>query len=294
MEKKIYIDGEFYPWDEAKIRVLDHGLLYGDGVFEGIRSYNGRVFKLEEHIERLYRSAEAIELKVPIKREDLKEALLSTLAKNELFKDAYIRVVVTRGVGDLGLDPRKCPLGSVIIIADKISIYPESAYLEGLKITLAKKTRRNLPSSIPPYIKSLNYLNNILAKLEANAEGLPEVLLLNPVGIVTECSGDNIFFIKGKELFTSPLWVGALPGITRQIVLDIAKSIGLETFEVPFNLYHLYSADEVFLTGTAAEVVPVVEIDKNKIGSSKPGEYTKKIMAKFRDLTQSGVKVEAK
>jgi len=286
---KVYIDGEFYDKEEAKISVFDHGLLYGDGVFEGIRSYNHRVFKLKEHIDRLYNSAKAIMLEIPMTKQEMGNAIIETLKVNNL-SDAYIRVVVTRGIGDLGLDPRKCKSSSVIIITDKIILYPQEYYENGLEL-ITVSTRRNLPSAINPAIKSLNYLNNIFAKIEAIKAGCEEAIMLTKDGYVAECTGDNIFIVKNKVLITPPIYIGALPGITRETVIEIAKKkLYLEVLEEVFTVYHIYTADECFLTGTAAEVIPVVKVDSRIINDGEPGEITKQIIKEFKLLTQtSGV-----
>ncbi len=281
MSIEIYINGEFFPKEEAKVSVFDHGLLYGDGVFEGTRAYNGRVFKFDEHIDRLYDSAKAINLTIPLSKEEMKEAHLETLRRNKL-TDAYIRTVVTRGPGDLGLDPRKCSRASVIIIADRITLYPQEFYENGLRL-ITVPTRRNLAETVNPMIKSLNYLNNILAKIEANLAGVPEAIMLNQDGYVAECTGDNIFIIKGKTLVTPASVHGALKGITRDVALELAAGIGLEVREELLTRYHLYVADESFLTGTAAEVIPVVEIDGRKIGTGTPGPYTRQLVKLYRE-----------
>lgn len=281
MSIEIYINGEFFPKEEAKVSVFDHGLLYGDGVFEGTRAYNGRVFKFDEHIDRLYDSAKAINLTIPMSKEEMKEAHLETLRRNKL-TDAYIRTVVTRGPGDLGLDPRKCSRASVIIIADRITLYPQEFYENGLRL-ITVPTRRNLAETVNPMIKSLNYLNNILAKIEANLAGVPEAIMLNQDGYVAECTGDNIFIIKGKTLVTPASVHGALKGITRDVALELAAGIGLEVREELLTRYHLYVADESFLTGTAAEVIPVVEIDGRKIGTGTPGPYTRQLVKLYRE-----------
>ena len=281
----IYIDGEFLPKAEAKVSVFDHGLLYGDGVFEGIRSYNGRVFKLDEHLERLYDSAKSIMLQIPIPIETMKETVLETLRRNHL-SEAYIRLVITRGVGDLGLDPDKCPKPSVIIIADKIALYPQKFYEEGLEIVTAS-VRKNYPEAINPRIKSLNYLNNILAKIEGKQSGAVEVLMLNADGYVAECSGDNIFWIKNKVLVTPPVHMGILEGVTRNSVIDLARDAGMRVEERVFTRHDLYIADECFLTGTAAEVIPVVKIDRRVIGNGQPGKVTEKLIAAFRQFAHS-------
>ena len=281
----IYIDGEFLPKAEAKVSVFDHGLLYGDGVFEGIRSYNGRVFKLDEHLERLYDSAKSIMLQIPIPIETMKETVLETLRRNNL-REAYIRLVVTRGVGDLGLDPDKCPKPSIIIIADKITLYPQKFYEDGLEIVTVS-VRRNYAEAINPRIKSLNYLNNILAKIEGKQSGAEEVLMLNAEGYVVECSGDNIFWVKNDILVTPPVHMGILEGVTRNSVIDLARDAGMQVEERVFTRHDLYIADECFLTGTAAEVIPVVKIDRRAIGDGQPGKVTEKLIAAFRQFAHS-------
>jgi branched-chain amino acid aminotransferase len=281
----IYIDGEFLPKAEAKVSVFDHGLLYGDGVFEGIRSYNSRVFKLDEHLERLYDSAKSIMLQIPIPIETMKETVLETLRRNHL-REAYIRLVVTRGVGDLGLDPDKCPKPSIIIIADKITLYPQKFYEDGLEIVTAS-VRRNYSEAINPRIKSLNYLNNILAKIEGKQSGAEEVLMLNAEGYVVECSGDNIFWVKNEVLVTPPVHIGILEGVTRNSVIDLARDAGMQVEERVFTRHDLYIADECFLTGTAAEVIPVVKIDRRAIGDGQPGKVTEKLIAAFRQFAHN-------
>lgn len=281
----IYIDGEFLPKAEAKVSVFDHGLLYGDGVFEGIRSYNGRVFKLDEHLERLYDSAKSIMLQIPMPIETMKERVLETLRLNHL-TEAYIRLVVTRGVGDLGLDPDKCPTPSIIIIADKIALYPPKFYEEGLEIVTVS-IRRNYAEAINPRIKSLNYLNNILAKIEGKQAGAEEVLMLNAEGYVVECSGDNIFWIKNEVLVTPPVHMGILEGVTRNSVIDLAREAGMRVEERVFTRHDLYIADEIFLTGTAAEVIPVVKVDQRVIGDGQPGKVTQKLIAAFRQFANN-------
>lgn len=281
----IYIDGKFLPKAEAKISVFDHGLLYGDGVFEGIRSYNSRVFKLDEHLERIYDSAKSIMLQIPIPIETMKETVLETLRRNNL-TEAYIRLVVTRGIGDLGLDPDKCPKPSIIIIADKIVLYPQKFYEEGLEIVTVS-VRRNYAEAINPRIKSLNYLNNILAKIEGKQSGAEEVLMLNAEGYVVECSGDNIFWVKNEVLVTPPVHIGILEGVTRNSVIDLARDAGMQVEERVFTRHDLYIADECFLTGTAAEVIPVVKIDRRAIGDGQPGKVTEKLIAAFRQCAHS-------
>lgn len=282
---KIYINGKFYEKENAKISVFDHGLLYGDGVFEGIRAYNRLVFKLEEHIVRLFESAHTIMLKLPLTKEQMIKAVVATLKVNKL-KDAYIRLIVTRGVGDLGLDPRKCSgQASVIIIADKIALYPEKFYKKGLEI-ITVPTVRNLPEALNPQIKSLNYLNNIMAKIEALNCGYDEAIMLDSLGYVAECTGDNIFIVKNNELYTPPQCMGTLRGITRDAVLEIALNSQIEVHEHVLTRHELYIADECFLTGTAAEIIPVVKVDGRVIGSGKPGNSTWELIRKFRELTK--------
>src|SRR5947207_3055367 len=281
---KIYIDGKFYDEKNAKISVFDHGLLYGDGIFEGIRAYNGRVFKLKEHVDRLFCSAKAILLGIPLSPSGVTEAILETCRRNKI-RDAYIRLVVTRGVGGLGLNPNKCRAPSVIIIADRIPLYPPEYYERGLDL-ITVPTVRNLHSALNPAIKSLNYLNNILAKIEANNGGCEEAIMLNAEGYVAECTGDNIFIIKGNQMFTPPLSAGALYGITRGVVMEMARDSGLTVTEPNLTRYDLFIADECFLTGTGAELIPVVKIDGRTVGSGKPGPLTKALVAKYKGLTQ--------
>ncbi|MDD5440409.1 MAG: branched-chain-amino-acid transaminase [Candidatus Omnitrophica bacterium] len=292
MGMKIYLNGSFVDAKDANISVFDHGLLYGDGVFEGIRSYSGLVFKLKEHIDRLYVSAEAIRLKIPLTHKEMIGLVVKTLKVNKL-KDAYIRLVVTRGEGDLGLDPRKCHgKPSIFIIADKITLYPKDFYKNGLDIITAK-TRRNLPQALDPRIKSLNYLNNILAKIEATDAGVQEAIMLTHDGFVTECTGDNIFIVKRKTLMTPPVVVGALEGITRSAVMTIARRLRVQCKEKRLTLLDLYDADECFLTGTAAEIIPVVAIDRKAIGTGKPGPVTQLLLPEFKKITTvEGIKVE--
>ncbi len=286
----IYLNDRLVPKSQAVISVFDHGLLYGDGVFEGIRAYNGRVFRLNEHLERLYRSARAITLNIGIELSDLRNRVLETLRANHI-RDGYVRLVVTRGVGDLGLDPRKCPKPTLIIIADTIALYPSEVYTKGIELATVS-TRRNSSQALNPNIKSLNYLNNILARIEATLLNVPEAIMLNLEGYVAECTGDNIFAIQGKKLFTPPTAAGALAGITRECVMDLAKSVGLSVEERFFTPYDLYVSDEAFLTGTAAEVVPVTRIDTRPIGKGVPGNLTQKLIQAFRDLTANeGVEI---
>jgi branched-chain amino acid aminotransferase len=282
---KIYIDGKYYNETEAKVSVFDHGLLYGDGIFEGIRAYNGRVFKLKEHIDRLYYSAKAILLNIPMSHAEMTEAVVGACRENGL-RDAYIRLVVTRGVGTLGLNPYTCRKPSVIIIADKIQLYPKGQLERGLDI-ITVPTTRNLQNSLNPAIKSLNYLNNILAKIEANNAGCEEAVMLNAEGFVAECTGDNLFIVKNGKLMTPPLSAGALYGITRQVVMELAAESGIPVSEPNLTRYDLFCANECFLTGTGAEIVPVVKIDGRGIGSGKPGPLTKKLVAKYHSLTKA-------
>ncbi len=287
---KVYINGKFYEKSEAKISVFDHGLLYGDGVFEGIRVYNRLVFKLKEHIERLFESAKSIMLKISLTKEQLLEVVIQTLKENKL-DDAYIRLIVTRGEGDLGLDPRKCfGRSSIIIIADKIALYPKELYKEGLKI-ITVPTVRNVPEALNPQIKSLNYLNNILAKIEALNAGFDEAIMLDHLGYVAECTGDNIFIVKKNHLYTPPQCMGTLRGITRDAVLEISRKNKIFAHEHVLTRHEVYISDECFLTGTAAEIIPVVCVDGRVIGAGKPGKMTLSIMKKFKELTRrEGVK----
>jgi branched-chain amino acid aminotransferase len=282
---KIYIDGKYLDEKNAKISVFDHGLLYGDGIFEGIRAYNGRVFKLKEHIDRLFYSAKALLLPIPISHAQIMKAVVDTCRANKL-REGYIRLVVTRGIGTLGLNPNRCKNPSVIVIADKIQLYPESHYKRGLDI-ITVPTTRNLHSALNPAIKSLNYLNNILAKIEANNGGVEEAVMLNAEGYVAECTGDNIFIVKGNTLSTPPLSAGALYGITRQTVMELAQKDGLAVAEPNLTRYDLFNADECFLTGTGAELIPVVKIDGRVIGTGKPGPVTKGLVSAYRVLTNS-------
>jgi branched-chain amino acid aminotransferase len=282
---KIYMDGKFYDEEDAKISVFDHGLLYGDGIFEGIRAYHGRVFKLKEHIDRLYYSAKAIMLTIPLQPAEMLGAVVETCRHNHV-QDAYIRLVVTRGIGALGLNPRSCRNPSVIIIAANIQLYPLEYYQKGLEI-ITVPTVRNLHSALNPAIKSLNYLNNILAKIEANQAGCEEAIMLNAEGYVAECTGDNIFIVRGNELLTPPLAAGALYGITRRVVMEIATESGLKASEPNLTRYDLFNADECFLTGSAAELVPVVKIDGRVIGAGKPGPVTERLVSQYRSLTKA-------
>ncbi len=281
---KVYLNGKLVDRKEAKISVFDHGLLYGDGVFEGIRSYNGLILMCQEHIERLYESAHTLMISIPLTKSQMIKAIIQTLKDNKL-KDAYIRVVVTRGEGDLGLDPKKCKgQGSVIIITDKIVLYPPALYQKGLEI-ITVPTVRNLPEALNPRLKSLNYLNNILAKIEAGNSGFDEAIMLDPHGFVAECTGDNILIVKNNVIKTPSQ--GRLTGITRDCVLDLAKKSRIKTEETLITRHEIYVADECFLTGTAAELIPVVKVDGRVIGGGKPGKMTLKLMRQFRQLTKS-------
>ena len=281
---KTYLNGKLVEKEDAKISVFDHGLLYGDGVFEGIRAYNGRVFKLKEHIDRLFCSAKAILLTIPMSPRAVMEAVLETCRRNKV-RDGYIRLVVTRGVGTLGLNPNRCKRPSVIIIAGKIQLYPEEFYEKGLEI-ITVPTTRNLHSALNPAIKSLNYLNNILAKIEANNAGCEEAIMLNAEGFVAECTGDNLFVVKNGQLSTPPLSAGALYGITRGVVIELAREEGLPVSEPDLTRYDVFNAEECFLTGTGAELIPVVKVDGRIIGRGKPGPITQKLERKYRALTQ--------
>lgn len=280
----IYLDGNYIPEEEAKISVFDHGVLYGDGVFEGIRAYHGRVFKLQEHLVRLYESAHTIGLNIWLTMDEMEEAVLETLRRNNL-RDGYVRLVVTRGKGDLGLDPRNCPKASIFCIASNIQLYPEELYHSGLE-TVTVATRRNLPEACNPQVKSLNYLNNVYAKMEAALAGVPEAIMLNQEGYVAEATGDNIFIIKNRELITPPPHLGILEGITRNTVMELATEEGITVSEKVFTRHDIYNADECFLTGTAAEVIPVVKADGRVIGEGEPGPITLQLIELYRKLTK--------
>ncbi|HUY33959.1 MAG TPA: branched-chain-amino-acid transaminase [Pirellulales bacterium] len=280
---KIYISGKLYDKEDAKISVYDHGLLYGDGVFEGIRSYGGNVFRLDEHLRRLWESAKAIWLTIPTTREAMRQAVYDTLRANQI-ADGYIRLIVTRGAGTLGLDPNRTSDPQVIIITDHISLYPRELYEKGLEIVTVS-TVRNHPASLSPRIKSLNYLNNILAKIEGLQAGCVEALMLNTKGEVAECTGDNVFLARDGTLFTPPTEAGILEGITRQAVIELAEAANLKVRQVPITKHDVYIADEMFLTGTAAEVIPVVKVDSRVIGVGRPGPITRDLMERFHKLT---------
>jgi len=284
-ELLIYIDGNYYPKSQAKISVYDHGLLYGDGIFEGIRAYNGIVFKLKEHIDRLYRSAHTIMLQVPVTKEEMIDIVLETLRKNNL-KDSYIRLVVTRGVGDLGLNPRKCAKPSLIVITDLISLHKSEAKEKGVTAMLSW-VKRDPVDATTHEIKSLNYLNSILAKIEANINDVDEAICLDRNGFICEGVAENIFIVKNGSIFTPPSYTGALPGITAEAVMKLAKKLGFEFKEKNITPYELFNADEVFFTGTAAEIVPIREINKRQIGKGNPGPVTKRLMEEFSKLARS-------
>jgi len=284
-ELLVYIDGEYYPKSQAKISVYDHGLLYGDGVFEGIRAYNGIVFKLKEHIDRLYRSAHTIMLQIPISKEDMINIVLETLRKNNL-KDAYIRLVITRGIGDLGLNPKKCVKPTIIVITDTIALHKSEAKEKGVTAMLSW-VKRDPVDATTHEIKSLNYLNSILAKIEANINEVDEAICLDKNGFVCEGVAENIFIVKNGNLFTPPSYTGALPGITADAVIKLARKLGYEVTEKNITPYELFNADEVFFTGTAAEIVPVREINKRQIGKGNPGPVTRKLMEEFSKLVRS-------
>jgi len=291
MEQQVYIDGKFYPKSEAKISVYDHGLLYGDGIFEGIRCYNGNVFRLRQHIERLYDSAKAIKLEVPVSEKKMTDIVLECIKKNNL-KDAYVRLVVTRGLGDLGLDPNKCPKATIICIAQKFAALYGDLYDKGIRVVTVG-TRRTSCDALDIKAKTLNYLNNIMGKIQANLAKCDEALMLNSMGHVAEGTGDNFFIVKDGKLRTPPTGAGVLIGITRGAVMDLAEKMNLELEEKNLTLFDVYTADEAFMTGTAAEIVPIIEVDGRKIADGKPGETTKKLIAQFKKIRESdGVKVK--
>jgi len=281
---QIYIDGKFYSEADAKISVFDHGLLYGDGIFEGIRFYDGRVFRLEEHLERLWDSARSICLEIPMSINEMTEALLETIRQNEL-RDGYIRLLVTRGIGNLGLNPAHCKQPSVIIIASTIVLYSQEIYQKGLTVVTCA-TRRTSPGALNPAVKSLNYLNNVMARIEANLAGADEALMLNDAGHVAECTADNIFVVKRGQIFTPPIAAGALRGITRLVVFELAAALGIKITEADITRHDVFIADECFLTGTAAEIIPVIKADGRLIGNGKPGPISARMIARFRQLTR--------
>jgi len=286
MSLKVHINGKLYDKQDARVSVFDHGLLYGDGVFEGIRSYGGNVFRLAQHLDRLWESAKAICLEIPVAKDQMARAIRETLAANRI-EDGYIRVLVTRGCGTLGLDPYKCSNPQVIIITDRIELYPPELYEKGLEIVTVSTTR-NHPAALSPRVKSLNYLNNILAKIEGLQAGCIEALMLNHKGELAECTGDNIFLVREGKVYTPPNDAGILEGITRAAVIELARNeAGLRVFEVPLTKHDVYISDECFLTGTAAEVVPVVKVDSRVIGSGRPGPVTRDLMERFHQLTRN-------
>jgi branched-chain amino acid aminotransferase len=282
-EPWIYLDGQFVPKSQAVVSVFDHGFLYGDGIFEGIRSYGGNVFCMTEHIDRLYESAKSILLHIPMTKEEMADAVVETLQRNQ-YPDAYIRLIISRGVGDLGLDPRSCVAPSIIIIAEQLNLFPKEHYEQGLHIVTVP-TRRNSPDALNPKIKSLNYLNSILVKIEAARSGALEALMLNQDGYVCEGSGDNVFLVKNGKLVTPPTYLGALEGITRNVVIELCEKLGIPCAEQPFTRHDVYVADEVFLTGTAAEMIPVVDVDGREIGDGRPGPMTALLTREFRKVT---------
>ncbi len=287
---KVYINGKYYEKDEAKVSVFDHGFMYGDGIFEGIRLYNKNVFKLPKHIDRLFRSARAILLDMPWSKQEIMDAVCDACRVNNL-TDGYIRLIVSRGKGKLGLSPFTCEDPQLIIIADQIQLYPDELYENGLK-AITVPTRRNSHAALPPMVKSLNYLNNILAKIEAQKLGYQECLLLNNEGYVAECSGDNVFIVFEGKLITPPVSAGSLGGMTRQTVVELAKKLGIPFEEKPLARFDVWTADECFLTGTAAKLIPLVELDSRPIGDGKVGETTKKLIAAFNEVAPvEGVKI---
>lgn len=289
-EQWIYLNGEYVKKEDALVSVYDHGFLYGDGIFEGIRVYNGNIFKCKEHLTRLYDSAKSIMLDIPLNVQDMQDVMAETIRKNGL-RDGYIRLIVSRGPGDLGLDPRRSPKATVIIIVEQLAIYPEEAYANGLK-SISVSPRRNIPDALNPKIKSLNYLNNILVKIQANLAGVGEAIMLNSQGYVAEGSSDNIFIVKRGVVFTPPCYCGALEGITRLAIIEICEKIGLKLKEEPFTLHDVYVADEAFFTGTAAEVIAVSEVDARVIGTGKAGPITTRLLKEFRSIVEvDGFKV---
>lgn len=290
-EQWIYLNGEFVTKENAKVSVYDHGFLYGDGIFEGIRIYDGNIFRCKEHLDRLYDSAKSIMLDIPLTYEEMQAALVETVRKNGM-RNGYIRLVVSRGPGNLGLDPLRCERAWVIIIVEELAIYPEEAYRNGLR-TVSVSPRRNIPDALNPKIKSLNYLNNILVKIQSNLAGVGEAIMLNSQGYVAEGSSDNIFIVKRGVVYTPPTYLGALEGITRGAIIDLCKKLGYPLKEEPFTLHDVYTADEVFFTGTAAEVIAAREVDGRIIGSGKAGPITLHLLEEFRKIvTVEGVKVE--
>ncbi|CAI6082406.1 branched-chain-amino-acid transaminase [Cohnella sp. JJ-181] len=289
-EQWIYLNGQYVKKEDAKVSVYDHGFLYGDGIFEGIRIYGGNIFRCREHLDRLYDSAKSIMLNVPLSPTQMEDALCETIRRNGL-RDGYIRLIVSRGPGNLGLDPLRCPEAFVVIIVEQLAIYPEEAYRDGLR-SVSVSPRRNLPDALNPKIKSLNYLNNILVKIHANLAGVGEAIMLNSQGYVAEGSSDNIFIVKKGAVYTPPCYIGALEGITRGAIMELCAKLGLPLREEPFTLHDVYTADEVFFTGTAAEVIAVREVDGRIIGEGKAGQLTRRLLDEFRKIvTVEGVKV---
>lgn len=282
---KIYLNGSFVDEADATVSVFDHGLLYGDGIFEGIRAYNGRVFRLQEHMNRLFDSAKAILLEIPLTRDEMAQAVVDTLRENRL-REGYIRLVVTRGKGYLGLSPDRCEKPTIFIIAAELELYPREYYENGLEV-ITVPTMRTSPAALNPAVKSLNYLNNVMAKIEGKLAGVQEVIMLNSEGLVAECSGDNIFTLKNGVLYTPPIYMGALGGITREVIIELAQRLDIPLKEQPMTRYDLFVADEMFLTGTGAEVIPVVKVDGRTIGNGQPGAISLRLLDTFHKETNS-------
>ncbi|PWI58322.1 branched-chain-amino-acid transaminase [Sulfoacidibacillus thermotolerans] len=283
-DRKIYLNGQLVPKSQAVVSVFDHGFLYGDGIFEGIRIYDGVIFRLDEHLVRLYESAKSILLTIPLTFDEMADAIVETVRANHL-QSGYIRVVVSRGEGDLGLDPRSCPRANVVVIADTVRLFPQELYDHGLRIVTVP-TQRNSPAALNPQIKSLNYLNSVLVKMEAANSGVLEALTVNAQGYVCEGSGDNVFIVKRRKVYTPPIYLGALDGITRRAIMDVCEKLELPLSETPFTRHDVYVADECFLTGTAAEVIPVIEVDGREIGNGKPGPITQQLLKEFRKIVR--------
>ncbi|WP_425450683.1 branched-chain-amino-acid transaminase [Sulfoacidibacillus thermotolerans] len=280
----MYLNGQLVPKSQAVVSVFDHGFLYGDGIFEGIRIYDGVIFRLDEHLVRLYESAKSILLTIPLTFDEMADAIVETVRANHL-QSGYIRVVVSRGEGDLGLDPRSCPRANVVVIADTVRLFPQELYDHGLRIVTVP-TQRNSPAALNPQIKSLNYLNSVLVKMEAANSGVLEALTVNAQGYVCEGSGDNVFIVKRRKVYTPPIYLGALDGITRRAIMDVCEKLELPLSETPFTRHDVYVADECFLTGTAAEVIPVIEVDGREIGNGKPGPITQQLLKEFRKIVR--------
>lgn len=289
-EQWIYLDGQYVTKENAKVSVFDHGFLYGDGIFEGIRIYDGNIFKCAEHLSRLYDSAKSIGLVIPLSKDEIRDAMAETIRRNDMH-NGYIRLVVSRGVGDLGLDPRRCLNPTILIVVEQLAIYPEEAYINGLR-AVSVSQRRNIPDALNPKIKSLNYLNNILVKMQSNFADADEAIMLNAQGYVTEGSGDNIFVVKNNVIYTPPCYLGALEGITRLAIIELSERLGYKLKEEPFTMHDVYIADEVFFTGTAAEVIAAREVDGRVIGSGQAGPITLKLLEEFRNMVSlDGYKV---